>query len=382
MNQAVATAAALARAQVICAAPSPLQDELLELLASQCADAGQGRFIAVESGRSALAVAAGAVQAGARTLAAACAEQLAGAQDLLFWAAYSRLPIVLACASGAMGPASGMQGDMTGVAAQRDTGWITLLCETGQEIIDSVIIACRLAEKVRLPAMICYDPLSPVRDNEEILVPEDKSVDRFLGEPRGEVAIDPDNPRALCPYVGPEYDMEFRRKIGSAHQAMPRAFADAARDFSRAFDRKYGAIEEIGAKEAETVVVASGAIARSARTAVNDLRQRGEPVGLINMRMLSPTPVMEIRDAVAGMKGKARAKRLVVIDSCPGHGLGGALAQEIKAALAGIPDAPITVAVHAGLGGRTVGPSDIAMACSRAREADERTAPIWIGLRE
>ncbi len=380
MNQAVATAAALTRAQVICAASGAPQDELRALLASQCQGAGRGRFIAAESGRSALACAAGAAQAGARVFAAASAEQLAAAQDILFWTAYARLPIVLACASGAMGPAAGTQGDMTGVAAQRDTGWITLLCRTDQEIIDSAIIARRLAEKARLPAMVCYDPPSPAGDNEGALIPEEKSVDRFLGEPLNEFAIDLKNPRALCPYVGPDYDMEFRHKIGSAHKAVEQAFADAAGDFSRAFDRKYRTIEEIGAKDAETVVVASGAIAESARTAVEDFRQRGESVGLIKMRMLSPTPVAEIRDAIAGMK--AGAKRLVVIDSSPGHGLGGALAQEIKAALAGIPGAPITVAVHAGMGGRIVGPADIATACSRAREADAGAAPIWIGLRE
>jgi pyruvate/2-oxoacid:ferredoxin oxidoreductase alpha subunit len=40
--------------------------------------------------------------------------------------------------------------------AARDTGWIMLLCENGQEVVDAIIMAFKIAEdrRVLLPLMV------------------------------------------------------------------------------------------------------------------------------------------------------------------------------------------------------------------------------------
>ena len=76
---------------------------------------------------------------------------LAYMHELLHWASAARLPIVMAEVNRALGPGWNIWTDQTDSLAQRDTGWIQLYCEDGQEALDTTLQAFRLAEAVNLP---------------------------------------------------------------------------------------------------------------------------------------------------------------------------------------------------------------------------------------
>ena len=104
-NHAVSYGAMLSRVQVIAAYPITPQTQIVEELSEMCASGRlKAKFITVESEHSAMASCVGAAQAGARAFTATSAQGLALMHEMLFWAAYGRLPIVMVNVNRAMAP--------------------------------------------------------------------------------------------------------------------------------------------------------------------------------------------------------------------------------------------------------------------------------------
>jgi len=197
-SHAVSEAARLARVQVIAAYPITPQTHIVEALSQHCADGSlKARFINVESEHSAMAAVIGAASGGARAFTASSSHGLAYMHELLHWAAAARLPIVMAEINRALGPGWNIWTDQTDSLAQRDTGWIQLYCEDGQEALDTTLQAFRLAEAVNLPVMVILDAFYLSHTFEPIDVPEQEMVDRFLPAPSPRIRLDPDDPRAF-----------------------------------------------------------------------------------------------------------------------------------------------------------------------------------------
>ena len=78
-----------------------------------------------------------------------------------------------------------------------------------------------------------------------------------------------------------------------------------------------------------------GSMAETAEVAVNELRNKGVSVGLLNLRLWRPFPFEELRKAVKG------CKVLVVLDRAVSYGgPGGPVFAEIRSALYDQPTGP------------------------------------------
>ncbi|MFA5812446.1 MAG: pyruvate ferredoxin oxidoreductase, partial [bacterium] len=306
-NHATSHAVKLARTQVIAAYPITPQTQIVEELSEMCARGElHARFIKVESEHSAMACCIGAAQAGARAFTATSSQGLALMHELLFWAAYGRLPLVMVDVNRAMAPGWNIWSDQTDSLAQRDTGWIQIYCETNQEVLDTVLMAFRLAETVQLPVMVVYDAFILSHTYEPVEIPDQKDVDRFLPQPRPKFKLDTKEPRTFNPLVNPENFMEFRHIMEQAHEQAKRAYRDVAHDYAKRFHRRYDAIELIDGEDAETLLVTSGSITSTARVAQAELRAKGEKVGLLKMRMFRPFPTELLREIVGNAGGRRR----------------------------------------------------------------------------
>jgi len=372
----------LSRAQVIAAYPITPQTQIVEELSEMCAKGKLGaKFVKVESEHSAMACCIGAAQAGARAFTATSSQGLALMHELLFWAAYGRLPIVLANVNRAMAPGWSIWSDQTDSLAQRDTGWIQLYCEDNQEVLDTIIMGYRLAETVDLPVMVVYEAFILSHTYEPVEIPDAEEVDAFLPPPPRRLTLDPKSPRALSPLVTTEHYMEFRHMMQQAHERARHAYDEIALDFSKRFHRYHAAVEAIDAADAEILIVTSGSISSTARVAVERLRAGGEKVGLLKMRMFRPFPAETVRELTGTTDGGHRIKKLAVLDRNISHGAGGIWAQEIRAALAGCEGAPQVHDFLIGLGGRDVTPESIIEAYEHARLSERPEKTTWIGLK-
>jgi len=377
-NHAVAEAVRLARVQVLSAYPITPQTHIVEALSEFCADGSMdARFICVESEHSAMAAVIGAASAGVRTFTATSAHGLALMHEMLHWACGARLPIVMAEVNRALGPGWNIWMDQSDSLAQRDTGWIQLYCEDGQEVLDTMLQAYRLAEIINLPVMVVLDAFFLSHTYEPVDVPYQDQVDRFLPSYEPKFQLDVNNPKALNQMTPPPFYMEMRRNIQMAMEQVPDHFRRVEDEFAAIFDRRYGALEPIHCDDAEIVLVTSGTITSTCRELLETLREQGESVGLLKIKMFRPFPKAAVRDILKNVKKAA------VVDRNVSFGIGGIFAQELRAALCNTDHPSLVYSYITGLGGRDVTPElleDIYRTTKNNPTPAEES--VWVGLNQ
>jgi pyruvate/2-oxoacid:ferredoxin oxidoreductase alpha subunit len=375
-NHAVSYGAMLARVQVISAYPITPQTQVVELLSELCANGAlRAKFIKVESEHSAMAALVGAASTGARTFTATSAHGLALMHEMLHWAAGARLPIVMADINRAMGPPWSVWTDQNDSLAQRDTGWMQIYCESNQEVLDTVIQAYKVAERVLMPAMLVLDAFVLSHTAEPVEIPDQVLVDKYLPPYKPLYKLDVTDPRSFGALAPPDVYMELRYKM---HQAMEDAleeFARADKEFEKFFGRRYGLIEPYRADDADLIVVTSGTVTSTAREVIDELHAEGRRVGLLKVRLFRPFPKELMRQALSGVA------KVAVIDRNISFGLGGIFAQEIKSALYNVHQRPAIFGFVAGLGGRDITPAVIRQIIDYTENHDEPEDLIWIGVK-
>jgi len=376
-NHAVSHAVRLARVEVIAAYPITPQTPIVEELSEMCASGGlAAKFIKVESEHSAMACCIGAESAGARSFTATSSQGLALMHELLHWAAGARLPIVMAEVNRALAPGWNIWADQTDSLAQRDTGWLQFYCESAQEVLDTVLIAYRVAEQASLPAMVVYDAFFLSHTAEVVEVPSQESVDRYLPPYRPKLELSVEAPAAFGALTSPDYFMEFRLKAEQAMQAAADIASQAMEEFARVFGRRYLPLEPLSTDDAELILVVTGSAASTARVVVDRLRRKGKRVGLVKIKLFRPSPKGEIRRVLG------RAPRVAVVDRNLSLGAGGIFAQEIAASLANEPARPAIHSYIAGLGGRDITEETFEEIVEDALgQARPRPQPLWVGVR-
>jgi pyruvate/2-oxoacid:ferredoxin oxidoreductase alpha subunit len=319
----------------------------------------------------------GASAAGSRSFTATSSQGLALMHEMLHWASGARLPIVLAEVNRALAPGWNIWTDQSDSLAQRDTGWLQFYCTSNQEILDSILIAYRLAEMVSLPAMVVYDAFYLSHTYEAVEIPDAGQVDKFLPPFRPEFKLDVENPMAFGSLTTPDYYMEMRQKIEEATESVHRLLPQIYDEFAKIFGRNYKVIEPYHCENAEFILMTSGTVSSTARVVVNKLREQGKSIGLLNVRMFRPFPAEELRGALGGLK------KVAVLDRNISFGQGGIFAQELKAALCNDVDRPQVLWFIAGLGGRDITPATIEEVIERAEKLDAPQNEIeWVGLKQ
>ncbi len=378
-NQSVSWGAMRARTQVIAAYPITPQTTIIEELASLVSDGKlDARFIKVESEHSALAACIGAQQAGARSFTATSAQGLALMHELIHWASLARLPIVMADVNRAMAPGWTIWTDQNDSLSERDTGWLQFYCESNQEVFDTVLLAYKIGEAIKLPVMLILDAFFLSHTAEAVNIPEPEEADAFLPPYEGDLIVDVENPRAFGGMAGVDYYQEFRYMQHEAMLEGVKVIEEVGKEFGESFGRHYGLIEPYRCEDAEAIIVTSGTVTSTARDVIDQWRDRGESVGLLKMRTLRPFPIDLVREALRGVP------KVGIIDRniCPGYG--GIWAQEIKAAMYDLDpsDRPDIYGFIAGLGGRDVTPITIDEILTKTLHPDKTEKHLnWIGLK-
>jgi pyruvate/2-oxoacid:ferredoxin oxidoreductase alpha subunit len=379
-NQAVAYGAMLSDVQVVAAYPITPQTTIIEELADMQSD---GRadldYIRVESEHSAMAACIGASMGGVRTFTATCGQGLFLMHEMLHYASGARVPIVLANVNRAGAAPWSIWSDQTDSISQRDTGWIQLYCEGNQEVLDTTIIAFKIAESIHLPVMVVLDAFFLSHTSEPIDVPDIEAVRKFLPpyDP-GEILLDPDNPRSFGGITMSNAYMEFRWQVQRDMEKAKGIITEVHKEFEDAFGRSYSQVEEYKTENADIVIVMSGTVASTGRDAIDALRDRGEKVGMIKMKTLRPFPR---EDVIAAMKGK---KKVAIIDRNFSPGSTGVWAEEIRNALYELPEneRPLIYGYVAGLGGRDISTKTIEQVYHDTKESKKPDdVDIWIGVK-
>ncbi len=384
-NEAVAIALRQINPDVFPAFPITPSTEIPQYFASFVAN-GQvdTEFIPVESEHSSMSAAIGASAAGARSLTATSSCGLAYMWEELYIAASNRLPLVLALVNRALSGPININCDHSDSMGARDAGWIQMYAENNQEAYDNMVQAYRISEHadVRLPVMICQDGFITSHAVENIELLEDEEVKKFVGEYEPEnYLLNPECPMAVGPYSITDYYMEAKRSQAEGMRHVSKVVLDVAEEFGQLSGRKYGLFEEYRMEDAERAVVIIGSAAGTAKDAVDRLREKGEKVGLIKIRLFRPFPAEEIADALRGVKAVAVMDRA---ESYTNHG--GPLGADVMAALFRARSNALAVNYIYGLGGRDVRVEDMESVFDAlgkvAAENDAGETYRYLGIRE
>jgi len=375
-SHAVSEAVRRARVGVVSAYPITPQTHIVEALADLCSSGAMAaRFLCVESEHSAMAAVIGAASTGVRAFTATSSQGLAYMHELLHWASGARLPIVMAVVNRALAPGWNIWADQSDSLSQRDTGWIQLYCEDGQEVHDTTLQAFCLAERVSLPVMVVLDAFFLSHTYEPVEVATQAAVDRFLPALEPRFKLDVKAPYALGQMASPAVYMEMRHSIQTGMDHALILFDEIERDFQKTFQRAYGALDAVACEDAEIVLVVSGTVASTCRLVVSALREQGQRVGLLKIKLFRPFPAVAVRQALS------RAAKVAVIDRNFSFGASGIFAQEVKAALYDTGTGPQVYSYIAGLGGRDITTALLERIYWATRDADQpERASVWMDL--
>lgn len=349
---AAAEAVGLADTDVVAAYPITPQTHIVEHLAEMVNDGRlDAEYIPVESEHSALSACLGSAAIGARTFTATASQGLAFMHEILFLAASLRLPMVMVVANRALSAPINIWVDHSDVMPQRDTGWVQLFAENGQEVFDMILQAFRLTEnhRVLLPVMVNMDGFTLSHVTEPITLLTKEEVNQFIPPFIPYRALDTERPRSIGPFGAQDVYTEVKQQQEAALLAAEGVLEEIWNDFNNLFGRCYRAIETYQIEDAELALVTMGAIGETAHTAVDEMRAGGISVGLVRIRLWRPFPCTRLMAALGN------AKTVAVIDRMLSPGAqGGPVAAEIRSLFYDQNKRPEILNFIAGLGGREI----------------------------
>jgi pyruvate ferredoxin oxidoreductase alpha subunit len=353
---AIADAVKLCNPDVVAAYPITPQTHIVEHLAELVANGElDAEYIPVESEHSAMSACLGSAATGARTFTATASQGLALMNEVVYVAAPMRLPVIMTVANRSLSAPLSIWCDHSDMMSVRDTGWIQIVTENGQQAVDNTIVAFRVGEdpKVLLPVMIHLDGFNLTHVVEPILLPEQADVDKFLPKNRYPLPLNPDSPVAMGGFAAPGVYMETKWAHEMCLRNSKKVILQAWDEFAKIFGRKYSPVEKYRSEGAKVLLMTLGSSGETASVAIDELQKEGMDVGQIRLRLWRPFPFEELREAVKD------ADVIIIMDRAISFGgPGGPLASEVKAALYGQSKRPKVVNYVISLGGRDTTVSD------------------------
>ncbi|TRZ96330.1 MAG: pyruvate ferredoxin oxidoreductase [Dehalococcoidia bacterium] len=349
---AIAEAVKLANADVVAAYPITPQTHIVERLAELVANGElNAEYIPVESEHSAMSACLGSSAVGARTFTATAGQGLELMHEVLYVASSLRLPIVMTVANRALSGPLSVWGDHSDVMATRDCGWIQIFAENVQQVFDLVLCAFHIAEdpSVLFPTMVHVDGFHLSHVIESLYLLEQEEVDKFLPKYHHPYALNPDKPVTIGAFGPPNIYTETKKPQDIALRASKKVILQVWRKFSELTGRYYSPVESYKAKDADVLLLVMGSFSETAMMAIDKMREEGQKVGLIRLRLWRPFPFDEFRQAVA------QAQLLIVLDRALSFGgPTGPVCSEIQAALYPLETRPKIISFVGGLGGRDI----------------------------
>jgi phenylglyoxylate dehydrogenase alpha subunit len=387
-NEAAAIGVGLSRPDVVAVYPITPQSSLVEHLSQMIAD---GRLKAdlmnVEGEHAVMCGLQGVALAGGRTFTATCGPGLAFMFEPYVRTPGLRLPMVASLVTRDLLSPQCVWGGQQDAMIVREAGWIQMYCETVQEILDTTVMAYKIAEHrdVMLPINVCHDGNYLSFGVTRVEVPDQQEVDHFLGPPNinWHIALDPSRPMGVDPLtggaggVGPRNFVRYRKGQVRGMQNALRVIREVHATWGEKFGRYHAPlVEEYRIDDADYALVTIGSMTGAAKDAVDMARDKGEAVGLIKVKTFRPFPLQAMVAALT------KVKRIGVVDRSVSFGWNcGPVYQETLGALYHTRKSIPAISFIGGLAGADITVEHFARAIALTRELEwgrDPNEPVWL----
>jgi len=317
-NEAVVEGAIAAGCRFYAGYPITPSTEIAERMAWRLPQGG-GIFIQMEDELASIAAVIGASLAGAKAMTATSGPGFSLMQENIGFACEAEVPCVVVDVMRG-GPSTGLptmpsQGDVMQArwGTHGDHPVIVLSASSVPECFWMTVRAFNLSEKYRTPVILLLDEVVG-HMREKVVLPDPKDVE-VVDRPRPTMPPEwyipyADTPSGVPPMA--PFGEGYRYHVtGLIHdvRGFPTSRPDEIGPFMERLFRKISAnfpeihlSEEFETSDAEVVVIAYGCVARSAKRAVKEARERGIKAGLLKLLTLWPFE----RPAVERLAEKAK----------------------------------------------------------------------------
>ncbi|MGA8571576.1 MAG: 2-oxoacid:acceptor oxidoreductase subunit alpha [Desulfobaccales bacterium] len=305
-NEAMVEGALYAGCRFFAGYPITPATEISEVMSYRL-PAVDGTFIQMEDEIASMGAVIGASLAGAKAMTATSGPGFSLMQENLGFACVAEVPAVIVNVMRG-GPSTGLathvsQGDVQQArwGTHGDHPIIVLAVSTTQECFELTVKAFSLAEKYRTPVIILSDEVVGHTREKLLLPPETplEVVDRVRPDMPPEWYLPYADTASGVPPMGIFGDGYRYHVTGLIHdvRGFPTERPDEIVPFLNRLFRKITQhfhdiqmVKEVQTADAEILVVAYGSVARSARRAVAEARERGIKAGLLQLITLWPFP--------------------------------------------------------------------------------------------
>ena len=305
--------------------------QIAELLDQMKADGQHSiSMIPAEGEHSAAGICYGASAGGGRVFNATSANGLLYALEQLPVQSGTRLPMVMNIACRTVSGPLSIKGDHSDLMYALNCGWPILFAESPQEVYDLNICALKIAEELSLPVIVAYDGFFTSHQKRKAMVFENDSVvQNFIGPvKRNFDLLDMDKPVTLGSYMNEPDLLNNRYQL---HLAMERArtvIPEVFEKYRQLSGRTLSLTKAYKAEDAEVLLFVLGSAYLTARSAADNMREKGKKVGVISLGVLRPYPAKELAALCKN------ALCIIAADRQDSYGAGGGnMSLELRAAL-------------------------------------------------
>jgi pyruvate ferredoxin oxidoreductase alpha subunit len=382
-NEAFAYAMKQINPDVVAAYPITPATEIVQIFSKYVADGEvDTEFVAVESEHSAMSACIGASTAGARVMTGTSSQGLALMHEMLYIASALRLPIVLAEVNRALSAPINIHCDHSDTMGSRDSGWIQIYCENANEGYHSLIQAVKIAETVNLPVMVTLDGFIISHGMEVVETLDTDVVRQYLGKRKPMYnVLDYENPIMVGPLDLPDYYFEHKRQQIEAMRKAKAVIEEVITDYNKRFGFDFPVFAEAYRMEdSEYAILVMSSAAGTMKEAVDIMREKGEKVGLVRLKVFRPFPFEVLQELFKNVKAIGVMDRADSVNT-----MGGPVFNEVRSALYDLNSRPRIMNFVFGLGGRDFPLSDALYIINRVKELKEGKSldfVEYVGVRE
>ena len=296
-SEAIAEAAIRAGARFFFGYPITPQTEIPEYMSARMPEVG-GCFLQAESEVAAINMVYGAASTGERVITSSSSPGVSLKQEGISYCAGAQLPcVILNVMRGGpgLGSIQASQGDYnqaTKGGGNGDYHLITYAPASIQEAINIFGFAFDKAEKYRVPVLILADGIM-AQMMEPVEMPEMR-----------EFKVDPEKKPWAATGWKPGDDPAKRAVINSLYINTEELTVhnNNLQAIYREIEKNEVMYETYMTEDADFIITAFGTVARIAKSAVNELREKGVKVGLFRPITVWPFPYKELKEASANAK--------------------------------------------------------------------------------
>ena len=331
-NKAIAMGAIAAGCRFFGGYPITPSTEIMEVMSEELPRLG-GKFMQMEDEIASMAAVIGASLTGAKSMTATSGPGFSLKQENIGFASFTEVPCVIVNVQ-RTGPSTGLptapaQADLMQArwGTHGDHPIVALYPSTVPEVFDLTIKAFNIAERLRVPVILLMDEVVG-HMREKVAIPHQSEIE-IVSRPQPDVP-----PEEYLPYAaGPDgvppmapFGTGYRWHVTGLYHDETGFPTTAAPKVDRLMKRLYSKIESAADEitftsdefldDADTVVVACGITARSARRSVRLAREKGIRAGMVQLKTIWPFPY----DLVGDIAG--RVDRIIVPEMNMGQLIG------------------------------------------------------------